>query len=257
MSKTVTYKKNGSVGIITINRPEKDNTINLQAAQEFHEICLNINIDDTIKAVIITGAGNRTFCKGIDPDEIENFQEVEANLYSLFSVAEPVASLQCPTISAINGDAFGQGLELILACDLRISSDNAHFALSQIGDGFLPQDGATQRLPRIVGTAKALELILTGATIDAAEAYKIGLITKIVPQSELISTALETAQIMADKSPLALSFAKEAINKGMDLTLEQGLRLEADLYFLLHTTEDRTEGIKAFLEKRPPQFKGK
>ena len=257
MSKMVIFEKKGAVGIITINRPEKDNTISSQVAQEFHEICRNINIDETIKAAIITGAGDKIFCRSIDPDEIKNLQEIEANLFYLFSIAEPVASLQCPTISAINGDALGQGLELILACDLRISSDRAHFALSQIGDGFLPQDGATQRLPRIVGTAKALELILTGATVDAAEAHKIGLITKVVPQSELMTTTLEIAQTMAAKSPLALSFAKEAINKGMDLTLTQGLRLEADLYFLLHTTEDRTEGIKAFLEKRPPQFKGK
>jgi enoyl-CoA hydratase len=256
MSKTVTFQRNEAVGIITINRPEKDNTINLQVTREFHEICNNINIDESIKAVIITGAGDKAFCKGIDPDEMKRLHEEEASLFFPFSVAEPVSSLQCPTISAINGDALGQGMELILACDLRIASEKAHFTLSQIGNGFLPHDGATQRLPRIVGAPKAMELILTGAAIDAPEAFKISLITQVVPPTELMSTTMEIAQTMATKSPLALSFAKEAINKGMDLTLTQGLQLEADLYFLLHTTEDRTEGIKAFLEKRPPQFKG-
>jgi enoyl-CoA hydratase/carnithine racemase len=257
MSKIVLFEKKGAVGVVTINRPEKDNMINSRVAQEFQEICHHVSIDDIIKVIIITGAGDKAFCRGIDPDEIKKLQEIQVQPFSLFSVAEPLASLQCPTICAINGDAFGQGLELILACDLRISGDQAHFALSQIGDGFLPQDGATQRLPRIVGAAKALELILTGATIDAAEAHSIGLVTKVIPQSELMPTTLEIAQTMATKSPLALSFAKEAINKGMDLTLAQGLQLEADLYFLLHTTKDRTEGIKAFLEKRPPKFKGK
>ena len=253
MSKTVTFEKKGAVGIITINRPEKNNAANVQVAEEFLQICQNINIDENIKAVVITAAGDTTFCKDIEPDELTSQPTGQTGL---LCVAEPVASLQCPTIAAINGDAFGQGVELMLACDLRISSDRAHFALSQIGDGFLPGDGATQRLPRIVGTPKAMEMILTGTIIDAQEAYRIGLVTSVVPYTELSSTVLEMAQTMASKSTLGLSFAKEAINKGMDLTLEQGLRLEADLYFLLHTTADRTEGIKAFLEKRPPQFKG-
>jgi enoyl-CoA hydratase len=256
MSETVVFEKKEAVGIITINRPEKDNTIDAQVTQEFHEICRAINIDDSIKAIIITGAGDKVFCRGIDPDSMKHVHEAESTVFSPFSVAGPVADLQCPTICAINGDALGQGMELILACDLRISGDKARFALTQIGDGFLPHDGATQRLPRIVGIPKAMELILTGASVDAAEAFKIGLVTQVVPQSELMSTTLEIAQTMTTKSPFSLSFAKEAINKGMDLTLTQGLQLEADLYFLMHTTKDRTEGIKAFLEKRTPQFKG-
>jgi enoyl-CoA hydratase/carnithine racemase len=231
MSETVVFEKKEAVGIITINRPEKDNTIDAQVTQEFHEICRAINIDDSIKAIIITGAGDKVFCRGIDPDSMKHVHEAESTVFSPFSVAGPVADLQCPTICAINGDALGQGMELILACDLRISGDKARFALT-------------------------MELILTGASVDAAEAFKIGLVTQVVPQSELMSTTLEIAQTMTTKSPFSLSFAKEAINKGMDLTLTQGLQLEADLYFLMHTTKDRTEGIKAFLEKRTPQFKG-
>ncbi len=253
--KTIMYEKLGAVCIITINRPEEDNAINTQVADELTEICNAISLDGEIKVAIFTGAGKKAFSIGADTNELRpavNKQEPK-----LLSVAVPVANLKCPTIAAINGDAFGQGLELALACDLRIAADTARFAASHIGTGFIPWDGATQRLPRLIGMSKAMELVLAGETIDAKEARQIGLVNSLVSREELIPTITTMGQTMASKSPLALSFAKEAINKGMDMTIEQGLRLEADLYFLLHTTEDRTEGIRAFLEKRPPQFKGK
>jgi len=249
--KTVVFQKMDAVGILMLYRPKASNAINEQVAEELAEICHQISNDETTKVVIVTGAGQKVFSLGA------NLTKHKRKSTRLLSVAVPVAALKCPTIAAINGDALGQGLELALACDIRIAVDRAHFALPHITSGLIPWDGATQRLLRLVGTTKAMEMLLTGETIDASEALRIGLVSKVVPPDELIPLAKNMAQTMAAQSPLALSFAKEAVNKGMDLTLEQGLRLEADLYFLLHTTQDRTEGIKAFLEKRPPQFKGK
>jgi len=157
---------------------------------------------------------------------------------------------------AINGDALGQGLELALSGDIRLASDRARSGFPQLETGVIPTDGGTQRLPRIVGRAKALELILTAETINAEEAFEIGLVNKVVAPESLASETQAIAQTIAAMGPIAARYIKEAVNKGLDLTLEQGLRLEADLYFLLHTTADRTEGIKAFLEKRPPRFRG-
>jgi len=168
-----------------------------------------------------------------------------------------VGAFPIPTIAAINGDAFGQWLELALACDIRISAEDARFSMPQVTYGEIPWDGGTQRLARLVGRGKALEMILTGEVIDALEAYRVGLVNRVVPRKALMKEAIALASEMADKGPIALRFAKEAVCKGMDLTLEQGLRLEADLYFLLHTTQDRTEGIRAFIEKRPPKFEGR
>ena len=252
---SVIYQRAGPVGIITINRPEANNAINAQVAEELVDICSDVSLDEGIKVVIVTAAGESAFSIGTDPYEIQSGDSIQDT--TLFSVAVPVANLNCPTIAAINGDALGQGLELALACDLRIAAEIARFGLPYISSGIIPWDGATQRLPRLIGVAKAMEMVLTGEIIDAREACRIGLVSKIVPPKELIPIVNDMGQAMASQSPLALNFAKEAINDGLDLTLEQGLRLEADLYFLLHTTEDRTEGIKAFLEKRPPKFKGK
>ena len=254
--KSLVFKKIGAVGIITLNRPEANNAINVRLAEELADICANINHDEETKAVIITGAGEKAFSVGTDLDELSSVVEGKLELKFL-SVAMPVASLKSPIIAAINGDALGQGLELALACDLRIAVETAHFALPHITSGLIPWDGATQRLPRLIGKAKAMEMVLTGQSIDSTEAYHIGLVSKILPVKELLPTVIDMAQTMASKASLALKYAKEAIHKGIELTLEQGLCLEADLYFLLQTTEDRTEGIRAFLEKRPPQFKGK
>jgi enoyl-CoA hydratase len=172
------------------------------------------------------------------------------------SVAEPIAKMDRPVIAAINGDAIGQGLEMALACDIRVASESSHFALNQIKAGLIPWDGGTQRLTRLVGRGKALEMILTGETIGAEEARRIGLVNQVVPSMELMAIVMKMAQEMASKGSIALRYTKEAVYQGMDLTLEQGLRLEADLYFLIHTTKDRAEGIKAFREKRVPKFEG-
>jgi enoyl-CoA hydratase/carnithine racemase len=255
VKKTVLFEKSGGVGIVSLNRPEVDNVISSMMIAEFSAICADISMDSEVKAVIVTGVGSGAFCAGIDPDELDNVDE--KLIKGQLSLAIPLGALSCPTIAAINGDAFDQGLELALACDLRIAVPEARLGVHHIGQGYIPWDGATQRLPRVIGMPRAMEMVLTGKEVTAAEAYETGLVTKIVASDELIAFVKDIAQTMTTKSPLALSFAKEAINNGMDLTLEQGLRLEADLYFLLHTTEDRTEGIKAFREKRKPEFKGK
>lgn len=247
MTGTVIFKKKDGVAHLVLDRPQAGNAINEQLAQKLAEVCQHINQDEQVVVVIISGAGS-AFCVGSDLEP--------ARALSLVTPAQAVASVDRPVIAAINGEAIGHGLELALSCDLRIASDEARFGLPQLGQGFIPWDGGSQRLPRIVGKARALELLLTSRTIDAVEALRIGLVNKVVPAKSLLPEAQALASQLAAKGPIALRYAKEAVNKGLDLTLEQGLRLEADLYFLLHTTADRTEGVRAFLEKRPPHFKG-
>jgi enoyl-CoA hydratase len=255
----VTYSRKEHIATVTLNRPEADNIINQQLAQELIEVCREIGDDGSIYAVIVTGVGDRSFCGG---SELEKSVQAggrpvtSEDLSSRFSVAAALAAIDQPVIAAVNGDALGQGLELALSCDIRLASEKARFGLPQVALGLIPMDGGTQRLPRIVGRGKALELVFTGETISAEEAMEIGLVSRVVTPENLASEAEALARGMAGKAPIALRFIKEAVNKGLDLTLDQGLRLEADLYFLLHTTADRTEGIKAFLEKRPPKFKG-
>jgi len=254
VAKNVAYDITENLGIITIKRPWCNNAINTSVIEELIYICNCISIDENVRVVIITGAGEKAFSIGIDDNELQQGSPEQETVPR--SIASPIANLKCPTIAAINGDALGQGMEMALACDLRIASETARFALPHYTSGLACWDGATQRLPRLIGMTKAMEMILTGEIIDAQEASRIGLVNIVVKPDELITTAKNLALTMASQSPLALSFAKEAINSGIDLTLEQGLRLEADLYFLLQTSHDRVEGIRAFLDKRTPDFKG-
>ncbi len=255
MAQAVTLQTSGSVGIVTLTRGGHRNGVTSETAAGLAEIRSQIDFDSKIVSLLITGEGDDAFSVGADADEIDGYEDGRT-LLSALSAASIIGSFDRPTIAVINGDAFDQGLELALACDIRVASDAAHFAMAQVGRGTIPWDGGTQRLSRLVGRGKALEMILLGETIDAGEALRIGLVGRTVPPADLMPTALKMAQELASKGPVALRYAKEAISKGMDLSLEQGLRLEADLYFLLHTTEDRTEGINAFREKRDPKFKG-
>jgi enoyl-CoA hydratase/carnithine racemase len=242
---TIIYTVKDHVATITLNRPQAGNRLNLEMAQELDDVCRLINQDDDIYVVILSGAGDKAFCRGSQLEE------------TVYKAAAAVAAIEKPVIAAVNGDALGPGLELILSSDIRLAAARAKFGFPGVAKGLIPADGGTQRLPRIVGRGKALEMILTAETITAKEALEIGLISKIVPQEKLMAEADALAVTITAKAPVALRFIKEAVNKGLDLTLEQGLRLEADLYFLIHTTKDRTEGIKAFLEKRTPNFEGK
>ena len=241
----VAYIQKDHVAYLTLNRPELNNIINQQLAQELEDVCYRINHDDDIYVVTITGAGDKAFCGGSELEQV-----------SLgYSPATAIASIDRPVIAAINGDALGQGLELALSCDIRLTSSQARFGFPQVGKGLIPMDGGTQRLSRIIGKGKALELVLTAEVISAEEAFEIGLVSKVVTEESLTSEVEALAKVMAGKGPVAIRYAKEAVNKGLDLTLDQGLRLEADLYFLLHTTADRAEGIDAFLKKRSPRFR--
>ncbi|MHB8105119.1 MAG: enoyl-CoA hydratase/isomerase family protein [Dehalococcoidales bacterium] len=237
----VIFTKKNHIAAITLNRP----LINQAIAQELVEVGDRISGEDDIYVVTITGSGN-TFCRGGEGDKGEAFH-----------AAAFIAAIDRPVIAAINGDALGIGLEVALSCDIRIASDKARFSLPQVAGGLIPTDGGTQRLPRIIGCGKALELLLTAETITAAEALEIGLVNRVVPADTLAEEVAKLAETIAAKGPIALRYLKEAVLKGMDMTLEQGLKLEADLYFLLHTTSDRTEGIKSFLEKRTPKYEGK
>jgi len=251
MESRILYRKQGHTGYITLHNTEMDNRIDLPMAQELAELSENINLDQEIYLVVLTGSDG-VFCTGGD---IRDWS-IETGFEQL-SPSGSIASLECPVIAAINGDAVSEGLELALACDLRIAVDNARFGLPQIQNGYIPLDGGTQRLSRITGRGKALELILSGELIDAETALEIGLVNRLTSPSSLTAEIEALAGLFSAKAPLAMRSVKEAVNKGLDLTLEQGLRLEADLYFLLHTTSDRTEGIRSFLEKRPPEYKGK
>jgi len=253
---TITCEKREQVVWLTLNRPLFGNSINLKLTNELRDVCRNINEDEEVRAVIITGAG-RTFCSGADLDELSSFPiDVwrQANPASLASSA--VADLSCPVVAAINGEALGAGLELALSCDIRIASQNARFSFPETSYGLIPSGGGTQRLSRVIGKAKATEMILLAEPVDAKEAHRIGLVAKAVPQKSLISEAEIIARKLTSRAPIAVRFAKEAVSKGTDMTLEQGLRLEADLSILLQTTKDRAEGIRAFIEKRIAHFKG-
>jgi len=244
---TVIYTKKDHLAYLTLNRPEAGNSINLELSQELEDACRRINQDDAIYVVILSGAGDKAFCKSSQAEKPG----------AVYGAASAVASIEKPVIAVINGDALGQGLELALSCDIRLASDKAKLGFPEVAGGLIPSDGGTQRLARLVGRGKALELILTAEAITAQEALEIGLANKVVLRKELSAETGALAKAIASKGPIALRFIKEAVNKGLDLTLEQGLRLEADLYFLLHTTADRTEGINAFIKKRTPKFKNK
>ncbi len=252
----VVYQKNESIAMITLNRPDEQNRINIEVADALRDIRRQINQDETVKVIIITGQGNKAFCSGVDSEAFNQFEDKTKRI-KLFSVASTMGSFKRPVIAAINGDAFGQGLELALSCDLRICSKSAKFAMPHLADNEMPWDGGTQRLSRLVGRGKAIEMILLAETMDAVEAHRIGLVHQVVPLAKLSKVVVDKARQMAEMSPISLAYAKEAIQKGMDLTLRQGLGLEADLYYLIHTTKDRTEGIEAFREKRQPRFEGK
>jgi enoyl-CoA hydratase/carnithine racemase len=240
---TVSYALKKHVAYLTLNRPEADNRINLELSQELADACLKANQDDEVYVVVLTGAG-KAFCGG-------------GEKATVYGVASAVDAIEKPVIAAINGDALGQGLELALAADIRLASDKAKLGLPQLAQATIPADGGTQRLARLVGRGKALELILTAEAITAQEALEIGLVDRIVESAKLAAEVKALAEGIASKGPIALRFIKEAVNKGLEMTLEQGLRLEGDLYFLLHTTADRTVGINAFLKKKPPKFKNK
>ena len=245
--RAIEYRKIEHVGLVSFRDDVNGQDDIAHLADEISEAALAVTSEDDIWVVVLTGVGKNSSL--LERDSMEDITSL--------SVTEPIANIEKPVIVGIDGNAIGQGLELILACDIRIATEKSRFGLPQLEKGLIPWNGGTQRLARLVGKGKALEIILTGATIDTQEAHRVGLVNKVVSSKELNETVMNIAQEMASKGPIALKYAKEAISTGMDLTLEQGLHLEGDLYILLHTSRDRTEGIRAFQEKRKPQFEGK
>lgn len=253
----LSYTKLDTIAWLRLCRPETGNCLTPALDEEFAAFCTNVEEDDGISLVVLTGSGD-IFCRGLaysSQSGATAAQSIRAQFGELHS-PKALAAITKPTLAAINGNALGVGLEMALACDLRVATAGAHFGFPQIAEGLIPFGGGTQRLPRIIGQAKALELVLTGELIDAAEAQRIGLVSEVVPESAFATRIDEILQGLLGKGPIALRLGKEAVHKAMDLTLDQGLRLEEDLYALLQTTRDRAEGVQAFLEKRKPEFTG-
>jgi enoyl-CoA hydratase/carnithine racemase len=241
--KWVEYVSKGHIGFITFYGQNEQS-----GGPEIAEIAANINGDENIYAVVVRGKKDYFKTAAALP---------ETDGLTFPAPAEAVGSINRPTVAVLDGDTLAAGLELALACDMRTAAEGVNFGLPQIKDGGIPAQGGTQRLARLVGKGNALEMVLTGEIIGTARALEIGLVNKVVKKDELEAEVEALAATLAYKAPLAVRFCKEAVNKGLDMTLEQGLRLEADLYFLLHTTSDRTEGVQSFLQKRKPDYQGK
>ena len=258
MPTDLSYDKQGKIAWLRLSRPDSGNRLTPDMAEKLTALCEAVAEDDEVEVVVITGLGN-VFCQGLEYPAgvkgLEATQLIHAQFGELRCVAA-LAALTKPTVAVLNGDAIGVGLELALACDLRLAHEKARLGLPQVTDGLIPFCGGTQRLPRIVGQAKALELILTGELLEAREALRIGLVTEAVAADVFTARVDEILASLVGKGPIALRLGKEAVYKAMDLTLDQGIRLEEDLYALLQTTTDRAEGVRAFLAKRKPQFTG-
>ena len=255
---SIDYKKEGRIAIFTLDRPEALNSIDPESLKELSRALTDFKDDDELMVGIITGAGDRAFSVGAD---IKTMLPEIKKTRGQPSAGPPTImrglDLWKPMIAAVNGACLGGGLEIALACDLRIASENATFGLPEVTLGLIPGWGGTQRLPRVIPLAKAAELLLTGRPITAQEAYRIGLVNKVVPLPELMPAARQMAEILCRPAPLAVRAAKQAMIQGTSLSLEGGLELEKTLNDFLVTTEDFDEGCQAFAEKRKPIFKAK
>ena len=253
------YDKRDGVAFITINRPRVLNALNRRTLEELDACLRDFHADDAVRATVLTGAGEKSFVAGADINELAVLSPVAGRDYGLFgqSVLDRIERGGKPVIAAINGFALGGGCELAMACHLRLASENAKFGQPEVKLGLIPGYGGTQRLSRLVGKGRALQHVLIGDPISAEEAYRIGLVNAVVSAAELLPTAEAWAKKIAANAPLAIRFAIEAVNHGLEMTLPEGLYLEATLFSLCATTEDMKEGTKAFLEKRPAKFTGK
>jgi enoyl-CoA hydratase len=256
---TLLFSAANRIATITINRPDKLNALNAQAKSELREVFTQIKTDNTVDVVILTGAGEKAFVAGTDIKELttlnsESGKEFSAQGQEVFDLIE---NLGKPVIAAVNGYALGGGCELALACHIRVTSENAKFGQPEVSLGIIPGYGGTQRLARLIGKGRAMEMILTGNQIDAQEALRIGLVNKVVPLSELLATATNMAQQIASKGQVAIRMALKAVNMTQETTLSDGQQLEASLFGVCCNSEDFKEGTTAFLEKRKPKFANK
>jgi enoyl-CoA hydratase len=255
---TLLLERRGRVAIITINRPEKRNALNIKTREEGAALIEELRADDSVGVVVITGAGDKAFIAGADIAEFAGRTAMmQRDVMTNRSLFNAIDSFPKPVIAMINGYCLGGGCELALACDIRIASENASFGQPEINLGIIPGGGGTQRLTRLVGEGKAMEMILSGEIIDAKTALTIGLVNHVVPLEKLEAKTMEIASRIAEKSPIALSLAKEAVKIASRSSLDEGLRREVDLFALCFSTEDKDEGVAAFLEKRKPVWKGR
>ena len=259
---TILYEKRARIGYVTLNRPRLLNAQSPEMFEELAQVFGAIKHDPEVGVVILTGAGDRAFCAGADINFLKQLAQMTPIAAKTFVAKNrlafgAIAHLGKPVIAAVHGFALGGGCELAMACHLRIASDNARFGQPEINLGLFPGAGGTQRLPRIVGMGIALEMMLSGEPISAQEAYRVGLINKVVPAAELMGAAEQLAQHILAKAPLAVSVILEAVQHGMEMTLAEGLQLEENLFGVICGTEDMREGTTAFIEKRPANFTGK
>jgi enoyl-CoA hydratase len=245
------------VALVVLDRPEALNALSFQLLEELDRLLAVLDDDDVCRAIVITGAGDRAFAAGADIRELAGARREELHAYDPFSAVDRVGRLRTPTIAAVRGFALGGGAELAMACDMLVAAEDAQFGQPEVKIGVIPGAGGTQRLARAAGRARAMELVLTGRRIGAAEAAAMGLVTDIVPGSEVLERALSLAAEIASLPPLAVRAAKAAVNAAQQLPLDDGLRYERDRFEALFDTEDRREGMLAFLEKRAPVWKGR
>lgn len=253
------HKNEQGIGIVTLSRTDAANALSIQLLNDLQSVLNEVKTDRNIRVAVITGAGEKAFCAGADLKERRgmNEQQVRETVALIRSTINAVEALPQPVIAAINGVAFGGGLELALACDVRIAAEHAQMGLTETSWAIIPGAGGTQRLPRLISVGRAKELIYTARRITAEEAYQYGIVEHVVPYEELMNKALSLAEEMAVNAPLSLIQAKAAINKGIEVDLHSGLKIEELAYNALIPTEDRLEGLRAFAEKRPPQYKGR
>ena len=256
---TIHYKQTGHIAFITLNRPEAMNAFNYDMLVELGQITESIRINPDIRVVIFTGSGDRAFSVGADLKERKTLTDwqVKRNIYKIGDVFTAIDNLPQPTIAMMNGYAFGGGMELALACDFRIAAETALMGLTETGLAIIPGAGGTQRLPRLIGEARALELILTARKLTASDALAYGVVTKIVPPENLLQETTVFVDSILANGPIALQQAKFAIKHGMNMDLQTGLAIERKAYEMTIPTEDRIEALTAFVEKRKPVFKGK
>ena len=259
MFELLIFEKEAPLAWVTINRPHAMNALSNALVDELDKVFDLIEEDNEIRALIITGAGDKAFMAGADINELEqrNFMNGRDHTKRRQGVYNRIMEMKIPVIAAVNGFALGAGLELAIVCTLRVASEDARFGAPEVNLGIIPGDGGTQRLPRLIGLGRAMEMVLTGEFIDDQQAYGFGLVNKVVPKEELMETAKKLAEKLAKKSPLAMQCAKEAVNKSLEVGIYEGLAHESYLHALTCASEDKKEGVSAFLEKRKPNFKGR
>ena len=252
----ILVERDERVGIVTLNRPEQLNALNFQLVHELGDALQNFDRDETIGCIIITGSGEKAFAAGADIKEMAGKSLVEMMIGG-FEAWEGIRHIRTPLIAAVNGYALGGGCELALHCDMIVASENARFGQPEISIGIIPGAGGTQRLARTLGKYRTMEMVLTGAQVTAQELANHGVVNRVVPKGEHLTEAIKLAKTVASQAPIAVRLAKEAVQAAFETSLEEGLDIERKNFFLLFSTEDMREGMRAFIEKRKPQFKGK